>query len=286
MDVKLPNLGQGADTVTVVSLLVKPGTTVKKGQNLIELETGKAVAPIPSPADGVVSRLAVKEGDTLSVGQLILVLEGADGAAPVEPAGGGKPAAAAPKAPPSAAAPKAPPSAAQQPKSKADRAPRPEAPGEPAPEIAEGDHAEVEEVVNENPAAGPYARRLGRDLGIDLRVVRGSGKTGQIEIGALKAYIERLRQLALRPRVVPAPSPAAVAQAPTRPPPPAIDFSQWGPVSRKAVSQLRRTIAERMTESATTLPTVTQFDDADVTAWADLRKKFAADYEAKGARLT
>ena len=69
--------GEGADSGTVVSILVKAGAAVKKGQNIIELETGKAVAPIPSPAAGTVARLAVKEGDKISVGQLILVLDGA-----------------------------------------------------------------------------------------------------------------------------------------------------------------------------------------------------------------
>ena len=52
MDVKLPNLGEGADSGTVVAVLVKPGAQVKPGQNIIELETGKAVAPIPAPAAG------------------------------------------------------------------------------------------------------------------------------------------------------------------------------------------------------------------------------------------
>src|SRR3954469_19044996 len=63
MDVKLPNLGEGADSGTVVGILVKPGAQIKKGQSIIELETGKAVAPIPSPAAGTVTNVRVKEGD-------------------------------------------------------------------------------------------------------------------------------------------------------------------------------------------------------------------------------
>ena len=86
MDVKLPNLGEGADSGTVVGILVKPGAQVKKGQSLIELETGKAVAPIPSPAAGTVTSIRVKEGDKLSVGGLILSLDAAAGAAPAAPA--------------------------------------------------------------------------------------------------------------------------------------------------------------------------------------------------------
>src|SRR5690606_21910884 len=114
MDVKLPNLGEGADSGTVVSVLVKPGASVKKGQNIIELETGKAVAPIPAPADGKIGRIAVKEGDTVSVGQLILVLETGDGET-----GAGK-------APESAAEPAAPRKSAPPPRGRAATRRRPE----------------------------------------------------------------------------------------------------------------------------------------------------------------
>src|SRR5688572_26601596 len=75
MDVKLPNLGEGADSGTVVGILVKPGAQIKKGQSIIELETGKAVAPVPSPAAGTVKDIRVKEGDKISVGAPILTLE-------------------------------------------------------------------------------------------------------------------------------------------------------------------------------------------------------------------
>src|ERR1041385_308461 len=80
MDVKLPNLGEGADSGTVVGILVKPGTQIKKGQNIIELETGKAVAPIPSPPAGTVTNVRVKEGDKISVGAVILSLDEGAGA--------------------------------------------------------------------------------------------------------------------------------------------------------------------------------------------------------------
>src|SRR6185436_5645832 len=99
MDVKLPPLGEGADAGTVVNILVKEGDQVTKGQTIIELETGKAVAPIPSSADGQVSKIAVKEGSKISVGALILSLAG--GAAPAsEPAA---PPAEKPAPPPRAA---------------------------------------------------------------------------------------------------------------------------------------------------------------------------------------
>src|SRR6266704_1345919 len=84
MDVKLPKLGEGADSGIVVSLLVKEGDAVKEGQTLIELENEKAVAPIPSTASGTVTKLRVKEGDKISVGQVILSID--TGGTEVKPA--------------------------------------------------------------------------------------------------------------------------------------------------------------------------------------------------------
>src|SRR2546425_7358070 len=74
MDLKLPQLGEGADSGVVLNVFVKVGDTVAKDQAVIELENEKAVAPIPSPASGVVTKIRVKEGDKLSVGQVILTL--------------------------------------------------------------------------------------------------------------------------------------------------------------------------------------------------------------------
>jgi len=84
MDLKLPPLGEGVDSGSVVSILVKEGETVQKGQGIIELETGKAVAPVPASAAGKVTKIIVAVGDKISVGQPILSLEA--GAAPAKPA--------------------------------------------------------------------------------------------------------------------------------------------------------------------------------------------------------
>ncbi|MBH37870.1 hypothetical protein CL658_02440, partial [bacterium] len=71
MDIKIPNLGDGIDSAIVISILVKQGDTVSADQTLIELETDKAVAPVPSPAAGTITSLTIKEGDTVSNGTLI-----------------------------------------------------------------------------------------------------------------------------------------------------------------------------------------------------------------------
>ena len=253
MDVKLPKLGEGADSGVVVNIFVKEGDTVAKDQAILELENEKAVASIPSTGAGVVAKVHVKAGDRVGVGaRLITITES------------GQPAAA----PVVAAAPKP---AAK--KVVAQAAPEPE-------EVVEESAEVEEEVSDENVAASPSIRKMARELGINLGKIRGSESGGRIVIGDVRAYIQRLVKAAAKPATV------AASAASAKPAPVQIDFSQWGPVSKKPVTPLRKVIARRMAESWNSVPRVTQFDDADFTKLGELRKKFAAAYEAKGVKLT
>ena len=81
MDFKLPPLGEGADSGTVVNVFVKEGDLLAKEQPVLELENEKAIAAIPSTVAGTVSKVFVKVGDKISVGQRILSVSGGDGAA-------------------------------------------------------------------------------------------------------------------------------------------------------------------------------------------------------------
>lgn len=94
MEIRLPQLAEGADSGTVVNILVAVGDKVQKDQTMMELENQKAVAPIPSPAAGTVSQIHVKQGDSVSVGHLLVTLESA------EPSSLGGPAPSAPAAKP------------------------------------------------------------------------------------------------------------------------------------------------------------------------------------------
>ena len=263
MDVKLPKLGEGADSGVVVSLAVSEGDQVTKGQTILELENEKAVAAIPSSAAGTVSKIKVKVGDRITVGQVILSLEGGGGAAPAE--------APAKKAKPTA-------------KAKAAEAPEPEEEEEEVPEAEEAE-AETGETAADKagfpPPAAPSIRRLARDIGLDLRLIRGSESGGRITLGDIKGYIQKL-QKAARAKAAPAGAAPAEAKAPAE----QIDFSQWGPVSKKPLSPIRQTISRRMVENKVSIPHVTQFDEADITTLNELRKKLAPDYEKNGARLT
>jgi pyruvate dehydrogenase E2 component (dihydrolipoamide acetyltransferase) len=250
MDVKLPKLGEGADSGVVVNVFVKEGDRVALDQAIVELENEKAVASIPSTGAGIVTKIHVKAGDKVSVGQRLISIDG-----------GGQPAAApAPAAKRPAAQP----------------GPEPEAPAEAA-------AAEVEEEDVSRPVAAPVAspsvRKLARELGIDLSRVRGSEPGGRIVVGDLRAYIQRLVKAATKPK-------AAAASAPARPFAEAIDFSKWGPVRKQPLTPLRQVIARRMWENWNAIPHVTQFDDADFTRLNELRKKHAPAYEKKGVKLT
>jgi pyruvate dehydrogenase E2 component (dihydrolipoamide acetyltransferase) len=265
MDVKLPALGEGADSGTVVNIFVKEGDTIKRDQPVLELENEKAVATIPSTAEGVVTRVYVKSGDKISVGQSLISLTESTGSA-------SEPAKAAETAKPAANAPqqqggKAPASAPQP----APVATAPAAAGTPEPP------AGVE------PAASPSIRKLAQDLGIDLRRVRGSERGGRIVLHDIRAYIHGLQQAAAAPGTTSGP---ATGQPGAKAAPAPVDFSKWGPVKRQAMSPLRQVIARRMTENWNAIPHVTQFDEIDIQALNDLRKKFAPAYEKKGACLT
>jgi pyruvate dehydrogenase E2 component (dihydrolipoamide acetyltransferase) len=261
MDIKLPALGEGADSGTVVNLFVKEGDQVAKDQAILELENEKAVATIPSTGAGTVTKIFVKTGDKISVGQRILALSETGTATP----------ASKEKKPATVAKAKA-----------AEPAPE-EAPSQPEEEAEHEQEAESGARSGVTPAASPSIRKLARDLGIDLARVRGSERGGRIVLADIRAYIQRLqsRTASAQPKGA-APS----ASAPTAKPAEQIDFSKWGPVSKKPLSPLRQVIARRMSENWNAVPRVTQFDEADITELMALRKKYAAVYEQKGARLT
>ena len=265
MDVKLPQLAEGVESGTVVSILVAEGQEVKKDQAIMELETQKAVGSIPAPSSGVVLKIYVKQGMEVSVGQPLISIES-----------GGVSASAKPAPAPSETAPVTAPA-------KANTSVAPAQP-ERAPSGVGADEYRYASKSGMPPPAPPSLRKLARELGIDLTRIRGSEAGGRINLGDLRDYIRRLQQIAFHgaaPAVQPAP-----ASMPSSTPSEAIDFARWGPIHREKMSPLRRTVSRRMVESWTTIPKINQFADVDVTALLSLRKKHAPAYEKKGAHLT
>jgi len=248
MDVKLPKLGEGADSGVVVNLFIKEGDTVAKEQAILELENEKAVASIPSTGAGIVTRIYVKPGDRIGVGQRILTLnESGQAAATPTPT---------------------------------EKQVTPAARPSPTVEVGMEDKNEEEHTSSLALVAAPSVRKIARELGIDLRNVRGSEPGGRIVLGDLRAYIQRLIAAAAKAKQGGGGTTAAKPVAES------IDFSKWGPVSKKPLSPLRQVIARRLSESWNAAPRVTQFDEADFTRLNELRKKHAAKYEKKGVKLT
>jgi pyruvate dehydrogenase E2 component (dihydrolipoamide acetyltransferase) len=254
MDVKLPKLGEGADSGVVVGIFVKEGDSVAKDQPILELENEKAVASIPSTAAGVVQKVHVKSGDRVSVGQRLITVEGGSSAPAAQPA------------------------AAKL---------KPVEDEHEDEDENEDEHTDAEESGEGNPTpvaapvASPSLRRMARELGIDLSKIRGSEAGGRIVASDVRGYIARLQKAAAKP------APAAAAGGPpAKPAPQPVDFSQWGPILKKPVTPLRQVIARRMSESWHAVVRVTQFDDLDFTRVGELRKKFAPDYEQRGVKLT
>lgn len=258
MDVKLPQLAEGVESGTVVSILVREGQEIKTDQAIMELETQKAVGSIPAPSSGVVTKVHVKQGMEVSVGQVLISLDPTGESRATGPSGEPAPKASAPpqtqpvsQAPPKAATPQ-----------------------------TRLENYRYESKSGMAPPAPPSIRKIARDLGIDLSRVKGSEAGGRINLADLRGYVQRLQQIAFESRRAEA-SPAQAAPLPE-----AIDFSKWGPIRREKMSPLRRTVSRRMVESWTTIPKINQFADADITEILTLRKKYLSVFEDKGASLT
>jgi len=260
-DLILPELGENVTSGTVVAVLVKVGEVVEVEQPVIEIETDKAVAEVPSDAAGRVVAIHVAEGQEIKVGARILSLESAETAE--LPASEGLPAkeqaepepAAVQKQSAGESIPDSVPAAAAD---KPTEQPQPSRPPEKA-----------------VPAA-PSVRRFAREIGIDINAVPGSGPSGRISKEDVKAHSKQLNTQ----RSLAAP---AVVQTVTEPLP---DFSRWGNVQRKPMSTVRQRTAEHLSNAWTTIPHVTHFDKADMTHLEEFRKTHAQKVEAAGGKLT
>ena len=122
--------------------------------------------------------------------------------------------------------------------------------------------------------AAPSVRRLARELGVDIAVVQGSGPGGRISTEDLQAYVRAALSGAT----------GGGAGAPRSAPLP--DFTKWGEVERKPMSNIRRKTSEHLASAWNVIPHVTQHDRADITALEGLRKRYAPQAEKAGGKLT
>ena len=280
-DIVLPDVGDNIEQGTVVTVLVSAGDEITEGQAIVELETDKAVVEVPSSAAGKVASVAVKVGDSVKIGGVLLTLAG--GTAPAQSAPAPAPTTSAPtNADNITEQPNLPP-AAQQGGAIGSVAP---APGTYNTQTFDG-----RDVVH----AAPSVRRLARELGVNIKSVQGAGPAGRISAEdvqraasggtpaqAAQAQPAQTQSVQAQPAAqAPAAPAAAPAPAATKLP----DFEKWGTVRREDMSGIRKATVRSMTAS-TSIPMVTHFDKADVTRMEEVRKQFGARVEKAGGKLT
>ena len=255
-EIRVPDLS-GSSDVPIIEIAVSAGDEVNEEDPLITLESDKASMDVPSPYKGKLIELTVKEGDTVSEGDLIGYIEVA----------GSKP--AAKKAEQKAAAPSS---------AKADK-PASTPGGTPSPEAQMAAHKPRDgKLVH----AGPAVRMLARELGVDLGLVKPSGPKDRVLKEDVHAYVKLVMAGQAK---APAAAPTATGGAGI-PPVPDQDFSQFGEVEEKPMGRLLKMGATNLHRSWLNVPHVTQFDEADITELEAFRKAMKAEAEAQGAKLT
>ena len=262
---KVPEVGEGISSGTVVSVLVSEGDRIAVDQPVLELETDKAVVEVPSNVAGVVKEVKVKANQEAQVGQVVLVVEEAEaeGAATTDEAEEGSEAKAEQKAAPAAAASARAEAAeaAPQDESRVGEAPAGREAREEATKPAEG-------TGDGRIPAAPSVRRLAREKGVDLRAVKGSGILGRISSEDVLRHVE--------PEAPKAPAPKVELP----------DFSTWGEVERQAMSGIRKATVRTMATAWNTVPMVTHFDKADAGVFEELRRRYQVEAERAGTKLT
>ncbi|HEX2870361.1 MAG TPA: dihydrolipoamide acetyltransferase family protein [Polyangiaceae bacterium] len=262
---KLPDIGEGVAEGEIVNWLVNEGDAVSENQEMVEVMTDKATVTIGAPKTGKVAERRYKVGDTVPVGNVLVVLDvGGDGAAAAAPA----PAAAAPPAKEAPAAP----AKAETTVASAVGDLRETLPGMSKPAPAASDY------YSDKPLAAPATRKLARELGVDLKTVAPSGSAGRVTREDVeRASAAPAAPAAAAPRAA-APAPAPAAEAPR-------------PVSRDTdervpVRGMRKRIWENMARSKHTAAHFHYIDEVNCGELIALRDRFKPHAERSSVKLT
>ncbi len=250
--VLVPDVGEAED-VEVVEILVSVGDHVENDDSLVVLESDKASMEIPSPFAGLVRSIAVKVGDIVDEGWVILELETGSG----KSAESGQP---------------APIDSEQKPVKKPQPAPTVIADESEAVEPATGSSAKVH--------AGPAVRKIAREFGVELADVTGSGKLGRILKQDLQIHVKQILQSGQQINA------GATGNMASIPAIPKIDFAKFGEIELKPLSRIRKVSARNLHRSWLNVPHVTQFDEADTTDLEIFRKQQNENLAPKGIKIT
>ena len=252
-DIYVPDIGDFKE-VEVIDVLVKPGDRVEMDTALITIETEKATMDVPSTAAGVVQSLAIRKGDRISKGGLILKLEVS-------------------AAPASAAPAVTPPSTATV--VEAQRPPVKPVAAAAAPVVAPVVASNLP-VINEagfaRAHASPSVRRFARELGVDLSRVTGSGIKGRITPEDVKIWVKQAL--------------AGGGSGAGLPKVPEVDFAKFGTVEVRPLGRIQKISGSRLHASWVNVPHVWQMDEADITELESMRKQLKSEAETRNIKLT
>ena len=232
-------MGEGIDGAEVSEILVSIGDTIKTNETVLVLESDKASMEIPSETNGKVLEILVSIGERIKPGQRLIKIESAK---------------EAPK------------------EKKAEKNNRPESTKR-APKTRQKEKTFEPDAteLTENIFASPGVRRLARELGINLQIIKGTGEKGRITKEDLNGYIKI--QMMISSGNISAPLPA-------------VNFSHWGEVEVQKLSKIQRITGQRLQRAWQTIPHVTQFDLANIAELEQHRKKLKKKLEKKGTKVT
>jgi pyruvate dehydrogenase E2 component (dihydrolipoamide acetyltransferase) len=287
-EVLVPDIG-GFKDVSVIDVLVKDGQQIEKETPLITIETEKAAMDVPAPVAGRIAQVKLKQGDKVSEGSLILLLEPSAAAATSaasstetgnSPATAGVDAASSTASTSRAAPAPAPAQAATAPPVPpvSDAATRTTTTSTAA-AAAAPTAAAIDEVAFSKAYASPSVRKFARELGADLGRIKGTGVKDRITQEDVKAHVKGILA------AMQAPAPAAAGGS-ALPKVPVVDFGQFGPVEIKPLSRIQKISGARLQASWINLPHVTQHEDADITDLEVARAALKSQASQEGVRLT
>jgi pyruvate dehydrogenase E2 component (dihydrolipoamide acetyltransferase) len=274
VDLVVPDIGNFTD-IPIIEVLVAPGETIAKDAPLVTLESEKATMEVPAATGGVIRDVKVKVGDKVSQGAVIATIStGTPTPRHAEPVEASR-AAATPASTASAVSNGHAPGVANG---------RPAAPSNATNgTVATGPSTNGVAVTTSGPVhASPAIRRYGRELGVDLARVAGTGPNGRITREDVQGYVKR--SLSAAPVAAPAPAAQQGGLALGLPPWPTVDFAKFGEIERVALSRIQKISGPALHRNWVMIPHVTQNEDADVTDLEAFRKQ--VNGELKDVKVT
>ena len=238
-EIVLPDLGEGIESATISEVPLTAGEHVKKDDVLLVLESDKASMEIPSDYDGKIIEVLIEEGKDVVTGEPLFKIETQD-----------------------------------DPKEEIEEEPKKEAETKEQLEVKVESKTVLEPSiagVGDDVFASPGVRRLARELGIDLRLIKGTGAKGRTTKEDLHSYIRIKMQ---------------EGSGLSRPPKKPIDFSQWGDIEYQKLTKVNKITGSRLQEAWQNIPHVTQNNSADITNLNDYRKKLKSEAEKEGINIT